>query len=275
VLFTLLTARAEEPPAAISAGTSGDDGILVHDVKSPFQAGTTQIRVLVPDPLDKTKHYPAVYVLPVEAGNEARYGNGLVEVKKNELPNRYQAIFIAPTFSQLPWYADHPSDPAVRQETYLLSVVLPYVEKNYPVRNDADGRLLMGFSKSGWGAFSLLLRHQDLFGKAAAWDAPLMMGWPSQYGSSPIFGTKENFAQYQISALLPKKAADFGKDKRLILMGYGNFRRETDEAHALMDRLKIAHEFVAGPVRKHEWGSGWLPDAVKLLLGTQVKDVGP
>jgi hypothetical protein len=52
-------------------------------------------------------------------------------------------------------------------------------------------------------------------------------------------------------------------------MGYGNFRRETDEAHALMDRLKVPHEFVAGPDRKHEWGSGWVPEAVKLLMGTE------
>lgn len=267
VLFALLPARAEEVAADVSAVKSGGDGILIHEVKSPYQAGTTQIRVLLPDPLDKTKHYPVVYVLPVEAGNEARYGDGLTEVKKNDLPNRYKAVFIAPTFSQLPWYADHPSDPEVRQESYLLSVVLPYVEKNYPVRNDAGGRLLMGFSKSGWGAFSLLLRHPELFGKAAAWDAPLMMAWPSKYGSVPIFGTKENFEQYQISALLNKRAGDLGKDKRLIMMGYGNFRGETDAAHALMDQLNISHEFVAGAQRKHEWGSGWVPEAVKLLLG--------
>ena len=85
----------------------------------------------------------------------------------------------------------------------------------------------------------------------------------------PIFGTKENFAQYQVSALLQKHAEDLGSDKRLILMGYGNFRRETDQAHSLMERLKIAHEFAAGPERKHEWGSGWVPEAVKLLLGTE------
>jgi hypothetical protein len=47
-----------------------------------------------------------------------------------------------------------------------------------------------------------------LFDKAEAWDAPLMMAWPSQLGSMPIFGTEENFAQYQISALLQKRAED-------------------------------------------------------------------
>jgi hypothetical protein len=274
-LFILMPARADEPATGVSAARPGGAGVLVHDVKSAFQAGTTQIRILLPDPLEQNKTYPVVYVLPVEAGNETRFGDGLLEVKKGDLPNRFKAIFAEPIFSQLPWYADHPVDRSVRQESYLLSVVLPFVEKSYPVRKGPDGRLLLGFSKSGWGAFSLLLRHPDLFGKAAAWDAPLMMGWPSRYGSAPIFGTKENFMQYQISTLLQKRAADLGKDPRLILMGYGNFRRETDDVHDLMDRLKIAHRFEAGPERKHEWGSGWVPEAVKLLLGGENKPAGP
>ena len=67
-----------------------------------------------------------------------------------------------------------------------------------PVQTVPAGRLLLGFSKSGWGAFSLLLRHPDVFGRAAAWDAPLMMNKPGPYGSGDIFGTPENFARYQI-----------------------------------------------------------------------------
>ena len=90
---------------------------------------------------------------------------------------------MAPTFSHLPWYADHPTDPDIRQESYLLEVVIPFIEANYPARADRRGRLLLGFSKSGWGAYSLLLRHPDVFGKAAAWDAPLMMSEPGKYGS--------------------------------------------------------------------------------------------
>ena len=62
---------------------------------------------------------PVVYVLPVEARNESRYGDGLLEVRRHDLHNKFQAIFVAPTFSHLPWYADHPTDPEIRQETLL------------------------------------------------------------------------------------------------------------------------------------------------------------
>jgi enterochelin esterase-like enzyme len=175
-------------------------------------------------------------------------------------------VFVAPTFSPLPWYADHPTKPEVRQETYFLKVVVPFIDKTYPVRAEAEGRLLLGFSKSGWGAWSLLLRRPDLFGKAAAWDAPLMMDKPGKYGSGDILGTPDNFEGYRVSKLLEDKADKFQKGKRLILLGYGNFRAEHEQAHALMDKLKVAHEYRDGPARKHDWHSGWVKEAVELLI---------
>lgn len=260
--------------AIVSAPKRSADGILTHEVRSEYESAATQVRLLLPDKLQPGRKYPTIYVLPVEAGTESHYGDGLAEVKKNDLANRFQAVFVAPTFSDLPWYADHPTNPGIRQETYFIHVVLPLVEKNYPVPAEARGRLLLGFSKSGWGAFSLLLRHPDLFGRAAAWDAPLMMDWPGKYGSQPIFGTRENFEQYQISKLLEKDGRELGPEKRLILMGYGNFRPDTDAAHALMERLKIPHLFVAGGRRKHEWGSGWLAEAVQLLMRSDATHEG-
>ncbi len=265
-LLIAVAARAEDSPVTISEGRTDANGVLVHEIRSPYQAGVTSVRVLLPDTLEKGKAYPALYVLPVEAKSEDQYGDGLLEVKKNDLQNKYHAVFVAPTFSHLPWYADHPADPTIRQETYLLEAVIPMVEKRYPVSHDAPGRLLLGFSKSGWGAYSLLLRHPGLFGKAAAWDAPLMMDAPGRYGSGEIFGTAENFKAYQVSRLLELRAADLRTGRRLILLGTGNFAADHRAAHALMERLKIDHAYQDGPPRKHEWGSGWVPEAVGLLL---------
>ena len=126
----------------------------------------------------------------------------------SNLANALHAIFVAPTFSHLPWYADHPTERDIRQETYFLNVVVPLIERRYPARAERAGRLLLGFSKSGWGAWSLLLRHSDLFGKAAAWDAPLMMDQPGRYGSGAVFGTQSNFHKYQITKLLEHRAGE-------------------------------------------------------------------
>jgi S-formylglutathione hydrolase FrmB len=250
----------------VSEAKRTDNGFLIHEVRSPFQARKTEIRVLLPDKLEKGKRYPVIYVLPVEAGRGNHYGDGLLEVKRLDLHNKFQAIFVAPTFSQLPWYADHPTKADIRQETYFLQVVVPFIDKTYPVQAGAGGRLLLGFSKSGWGAFSLLLRHPEVFGKAAAWDAPLMMDRPGRYGSGDIFGTPENFEKYQITRLLKERAGTFPKEMRVILLGYGNFRDQHHKAHALMTALKIAHEYRDGPARKHDWHSGWVFEALGLLL---------
>jgi hypothetical protein len=112
----------------------------------------------------------------------------------------------------------------------------------------------------------MLLRHPNRFGKAAAWDAPLMMDRPGKYGSGPIFGTDDNFAGYRVATLLDRNAALLRDDKRLLLFGYGNFRDEHRKAHELMDRLRLAHEYRDGPARKHGWHSGWVKDAAEWLL---------
>jgi S-formylglutathione hydrolase FrmB len=250
----------------VSAAKTDADGFTAHEVVSPFQAGKTRIRVLLPDNHQPRPLCPAIYVLPVEAADERRYGDGLVEVKKRGLHNKHRAIFVAPTFSHLPWYADHPSDPAIRQETYFLEVVVPFVEKTYPVLAGPRGRLLLGFSKSGWGAWSLLLRHPDRFGRAAAWDAPLALDHPGPYGSGAIFGTPENFEKYHVGRLLAQKAAALGHRSRLILTGFDSFRRDHRQIHAQLDALEISHVYRDGPRRTHDWHSGWLSEAAELLL---------
>ena len=54
--------------------------------------------------------------------------------------------------------------------------------------------------------------------------------------------------------------------KRLILLGHGGFSQPHQQMHALLDELKIPHEYRDGPERTHDWHSGWVSEAVELLL---------
>lgn len=267
-LLTLAVGVAVSEDAEIAHAERNDQGFLVHRVESSLQAGPTTIRVLLPEPMEAGKRYPVLYVLPVEAGDGRRYGDGLAECKSHDLHNKHRIICVAPTFTGLPWYADHPSDSGIQQETYFLKVVVLFVDKTYPTIAKREGRLLVGFSKSGWGAFSLILRHPDTFGKAAAWDAPLMKNKPDQFGMGSIFGTQENFEQYQVSRLLEKQASQFRHEARLIHLGFDNFRDHHERAEALMKKVEVAREYRDGPRREHLWGSGWLPEAVEMLTRT-------
>lgn len=262
-------AVADELQTTVSAPSKDEHGFLVHAVQSPYQAGETQIRILLPDEIDATAKYSVVYVLPVEAKNEHRYGDGLLEIKQRDLHNKHRAIFVAPTFSHLPWYADHPNDPEIRQETYFLRVVVPFIDKTYPVLAEAKGRHLLGFSKSGWGAWNLLLRHCNTFGKASAWDAPLMMERLGKYGTTGILATQENFDRHRVDDLLGAHASELQDRSRLVLTGYDNFREHHQRARELLNELKIPHIYRDGPQRKHDWHSGWVTEAAELLLGNK------
>src|SRR5262249_36502177 len=121
-------AHGTDHSVTVSEAKKDPNGFLTHEVRSPYQAGATQIRVLLPDKVEERQRYPVVFVLPVEAGQESRYGDGLLEVKKHDLHNKLRAVFVAPTFSHLPWYADHPTKADTRQETYFLKVVVPFIE---------------------------------------------------------------------------------------------------------------------------------------------------
>ena len=246
-----------DPQAKLDA-----NGVRVHAVATGFQGEGAEIHVLVPDRLEPGRRYPVVYVLPVEAKRGAQFGNGLAEIRKHDLHNKLGVICVMPLFSHLPWYADHPTDARIRQESYLLRVVLPFIEKSYPV---SMIRWLLGFSKSGWGAFSLLLRHPDTFQKAVAWDAPLMMSKPNKYGMGDIFATQDNFEKYQNARLLESHGKALGKEPRLMLSGYANFREHHVEAHQLMKKLGIAHEFRDEKKTPHTWHSGWVADGMNWL----------
>ncbi len=242
-----------------------EHGIRDHTITSEYQEDQTKVRVVLPGVLKQGNRYPVVYLLPVEARDGNRYGDGLLEIQRLGLHDKFQTIFVAPTFSRLPWYADHPTRLDIRQESYFLNVVIPFVEAHYPARAEPASRLLLGFSKSGWGAWSLLLRHPDVFGKAAAWDAPLAMDRPGLYGSGEIFATPENFENYRVVSLLQRRAAELRDRKRLILLGYGNFRGDHQKVHDLMADLRISHVYADGPKREHRWESGWLSEAVQWL----------
>ena len=68
----LVVAAADAKDVSVSDAKT-EDGVLVHEAKSPYQAGTTKIRVLLPDTMEKGKKFPVVYLLPVEAGSEWRF----------------------------------------------------------------------------------------------------------------------------------------------------------------------------------------------------------
>jgi S-formylglutathione hydrolase FrmB len=269
VLLWFLASRAAAE-TQFGPAVKDADGVITHTIDSPHQAGPTDVRILLPTTIAPGTKLPVVYLLPVEAGRGSRYGDAIAEVRALDAANRWRVICVAPTFAALPWYADHPTDARLAQESYFVKEVVPFVEAKYPALAERGGRFLCGFSKSGWGAWSLLLRHPDRFERAASWDAPLLMDAPGKYGSGPIFGDADNFSRYQITKLLDATASQLtatASDRsppRLILLGFGSFV-DHRPIHEQLDRLGVPHVYRDGPQTPHIWSRAWLEPALEAL----------
>lgn len=263
--------------AKISAATTDAAGVHSHQVVSPLQAGPTEIRVMMSPGVSSSDKAPVVYLLPVEANRESRYGDPIRELLDKKLAERHRAIYVAPTFAHLPWYANHPHRDDLQQEKYFVEVVVPFIERTYPAITERRGRLLVGFSKSGWGAWTLLLRNPDLFDRAGAFDAPMMLDRPGKYGSGEIFGDQDNFAKYHVHSLLAERRGDLRTvdPPRLLLIGVGNFASEHTQIKRRLAELEIplaAHD----PARRpHDWHSGWVADLLDQLLPLRKLPLAP
>lgn len=260
-------------------------GVWRYNVESPFLRGANALEVLLPDSYDARRSYRVLYVLPVEAGLGERYGDGLQTVRRTDAHNRYDLIGVQMAFDTPPWYADHASDPAIRHESYLRHVVIPLVEGHYATSGKREGRLLLGFSKSGWGAFTLILRAPDFYGYAVSWDAPLMLDeWVPRWGMETHFGVQENFDQYRPVRLFALQAHHFRDRRRLVLLGEQAFgaapdgrfahRHHTAWAHEEMKRLGILHHYDDSLRCEHHWDGGWVLPAVRALMAIVEHDQG-
>ena len=258
-------------PNALFSQPGQQGGYDYFTVNSQYQRSENNIRVLLPAGYNPANTYPVIYVLPVEKGNGRQFGDGLTTILNSGLHLQHDAIFVSLTFSDTPWYADHVSNMSVSQETYFRSVSVPFIWQQYSVIDGRDGRLLLGYRKSGYGAISMLLRHPGYFGRALAWDAPLAMSDPaSGWDFLSIVGSRDNFQRnYQITNLLRTHGTALqGQAPRIFLQGYSYDFTRADHAaiDAQMNSLDIPHIYEPGRYRSHLWSSGWMPDGVDTLL---------
>lgn len=249
-------------------------------IESDYQIRNQEIRILLPDTYSPDKRYRALYVLPVEKGFEQRFGYGLGVLRDMNAQNLYDIIIVQMGFDRDPWYVDHVSDPQIRQASYLKEVVVPFVENRYSTLGTHEGRLLFGFSKSGWGAFSLILRSPEFFGYAAAWDSPMLLRDSWQDWFMP-YGTLEHMDLYRPDRLVPKQKTFFQKRARLVLTGencWGMTAPTPDGVshtvgmHRLLEKEGVVHRYDNSLHAPHRWDRAWVGPTVKQLMSITMKE---
>ena len=278
VVMALLCAWLALPLYAAASGLTvanpqaDVNGVVWYDAVSSYNGpGSTTLRVLSPTTAAGKAHR-FIYVLPVidDVDLEDFFGDGLEALRTLNVHNDYNAHIIAPSFKTAPWYADHDSDPERRYESFLVHDLVPWVRATLSVTGQEE-HWLIGFSKSGFGAATLLFRNPTVFDAAAAWDLPADQADTSVWDMLDNYGSDANFQDnYRLTdAWIAAHQGPFQTATRLWLsydqgtyFGYPTF---LDEVSAFAGRLQ-AHQVqfmrTGGATRPHAWGSGWLSEAV-------------
>eukprot|EP01050_Picozoa_sp_SAG11_P020706 SAG11_NODE_3539_length_2381_cov_2.118755_1_plen_375_part_00 len=188
----LSTNDTATPPQFSQPMLDNSTGSYFVNVSAPaYQAGPNALEVLLPSRPGTTGGI--VLALPPSVGDSTGSPSTAIQlVRAAGWHDRHNVAVVTPAFSLTPWFADRGGGGGggggggsgggsvpVRQEAYLLQVVLPYLQGgglgSLGGVTLAGNVSLLGFSKSGWGAFSLIARNPTRFHRAALWDTPSML----------------------------------------------------------------------------------------------------
>jgi hypothetical protein len=228
-------------------------------IKSDYQEDSTRISI-VHDVLHDDSVLNLVFVLPVEAHKEKyQYGNGIDECRKLLDSNRVatNVVFIQPDYIRVPWYVNHVSNPEVRQEHYTLEVI-DLMKARYAAAAPKVRVFLLGFSKSGWGAMHLLVKHPEAIDGIFIWDAPLATAWNEHWGMRAAFGSEAHFEENYYFMREKDLSYEELKNKRIVVGGYDFFEELSRDFLALLDEKGIA--YVHNPTLEyaHRWDRNWI-----------------
>lgn len=133
--------------------------------RSQVTGQTLRYRVYIPPCyLESQKRYPTVILIHGAADTEAQWERiGLIDALDQGL--RLGAL--APMLVVMPYMgiigAENTFPPDPSYETVLLDELLPAIERDFCTWSDRDHRAIGGISRGGFWAYSVALRHADVF----------------------------------------------------------------------------------------------------------------
>lgn len=232
--------------------------IITEDYNTP-NGNITEFRYLNTN-LNTGNELNIVFVLPVKESKTFSFGDPLKLIKDN-LTNsnsiKDNVIFVQPVFTTVPWFANHPTDLSIQQEKDTINFINFIKNKysNFP----SFKSVLLGFSKSGWGSFSLLMKDSSLADYLFAWDAPLGLSQLT-FGleMEPVFVDDTYFDTYDLSTRLPNEFTSL-ENKNIYIGGYQLFETESTAFTDLLPSYTgISFNLDESMEFPHQWDIDWM-----------------
>jgi S-formylglutathione hydrolase FrmB len=268
------TPPASNLPLFAYQGTDAE-GAQVYDVTWNDQGNHPfEVRVLAPTNPSANYAHSFLYALSVGPGvTQGAYGSGLNVLQGQNVENQYNTTIIEPIFPMDSWYADNPTDATIDYNTFMSTILPQWVDSNFSTTGN-EKSLLLGFSKSGYGALDLLLKNPTEFDAAAAFDFPGDMTSYNGFGTSSanVYGTQANFQNnYELSAsLINGLKAPFTTQDRIWISEGPDYASQVAHFDSLLTSQGVMHSFSTTQTGDaHTWTGGWVSGAVAGLFGLE------
>ncbi len=144
----------------------GGEMLAFDDFRSTVAGELLRYRVYVPPCyLETQKRYPYVILLHGQGANETQWGD--IDAPET-LDQGIRLGALSPMILVMPYTGSignrNPFPPSETYEMVVLEELIPAVERDFCTINNRDHRAIGGISRGGFWAFSIGLRHPDLFG---------------------------------------------------------------------------------------------------------------
>ena len=160
-------------------------------------------------------------------------------------------------------------DLAVRQVTYPALVWYNRAVQDEAIEQirawSVPSVILVGFSKSGLGAWNIARRIPDLVAGTIIFDAPVARDTLPSWGTAPFY---KDDAAWQED--LPLRTCEQFKsvmpvNHKLVLISGKGFHAEMCMLSDKLSGIGLNHVFLPRPDVKHHWNSGWLEEGLMKL----------
>lgn len=119
--------------------------------------------IILPDNYDKDRKYPVLYLL---LGADNPIDSWVTFTNLCKYAAEFDMIIATPNNgwqSRQSWYVDSKILESSAYETFVISEFIEFINSNYAVMDNRDGRAISGISMGGHGAITLASKYADLF----------------------------------------------------------------------------------------------------------------
>ena len=122
-----------------------------------------------------------------------------------------------------------------------------------------DQSVLVGFSKSGLGAWHLARAMPERIIATIIFDAPVALEpVPHQWGVGPFYGDATAWRRDLPVHGIAEFQRGAGAGHRLVLISGAAFHADMQQLSKALDAAGVEHSFLPHPEIAHHWNAGWV-----------------